>query len=238
MPESTPRSTLRQKVGGFAALYLALAYVAAIPYFLLVSNYQQATTPAEKIASLLANHQSTYAMYLVSYVFFGVVLAVLTLALFDRVRAGGEASARVMTFVGLAWAVALIMSGMVWNYGMETVVSLAQHDPQQAATAWLTIETIANGLGGAGGETLGGLWMLLVSWTALRAKALPKALIWLGAANGLLGLASTIPALHDAALAFGMLQIVWFAWLGIALLAHKTATREAVSSRQVLGGAA
>jgi hypothetical protein len=237
MPGLTPHSALRQKVGGFAALYLALAYIAAIPFFLLVSDYQQAITPAEKIASILANHQGTYAMYLVSYVFFGVVLAVLALTLFDRVREGGEAAARTMAFVGLTWSAALIMSGMVWNYGMTTVVSLAQHDPQQAAATWLTLETVANGLGGAGGETLGGLWMLLVAWTALRAKALPKALVWLGAANGLLGLASTIPALHDAALAFGMLQIVWFAWLGITLLAPKARTREAVSSSQALGGA-
>lgn len=237
MLESTPHNALRQKVGGFAALYLALAYIAAIPYFLLVSDYQQAVTPAEKIASILSDYQGTYAMYLVSYVFFGVVLAALALALFDRVRVGGEASARMMAFVGLTWSAALIMSGMVWNYGMGTVVSLSQHDPQQAAATWLTLETVANGLGGAGGETLGGLWMLLVSWTALRAKALPKALIWLGAANGLLGLASTIPALHDAALAFGMLQILWFAWLGIALLAPKARTSEAVNSRQVLGGA-
>ena len=36
----------RQRVGGMAALYLAVAYLAAIPYFLLVLDYQGVVDPA------------------------------------------------------------------------------------------------------------------------------------------------------------------------------------------------
>mgnify|MGYP007111972100 CR=1 FL=1 len=37
-------------------------------------------------------------------------------------------------------------------------------------------------------------------------------------AVGLAGILSVIPALNDLAIAFGLLQIVWFVWLGIAML--------------------
>ncbi|MDP2233506.1 MAG: hypothetical protein Q8K89_07710, partial [Actinomycetota bacterium] len=111
----------------------------------------------------------------------------------------------------------LVASGMVFNYGMTTVVTLAKTDIGQARLAWQAIEPIAQGLGGAGGEILGGLWVLLLSWVALRSGALPKVLGWLGVAIGVMGLISTMPPLHEAAYGFGLLQVVWFAWLGVTM---------------------
>lgn len=214
----TPSKAPGRKLGGFAALYLALAYVAAMPYFLLVSDYERATDISGKVAAIVAGYPSMYAMYVATYILFGVVLGVLVLALFERLREGGELYARVATAVGMTWSVALVLSGMVFNSGMDTVMSLAQANPQQAGQAWQAIETVAEGLGGAGGETLGGLWMLMVGWIALRARVLPRALGGLGAAVGLVGVASTVPGLRGGAMAFGLLQIVWFVWLGILLL--------------------
>jgi hypothetical protein len=211
----------RDRAGGFAALYVALAYLAAMPFFLLVVDYQEARTAAEKVASIVRNHQSMNAMYLLSYVLFGVVLAVLALSLFDRLLPGGELMARVATAVGLTWSVALVLSGLVFTAGMDTVVSLAGTSPEQAAAVWPPIESVADGLGGAGGETLGGLWLLLVSWTALRAGALSKPLNWLGLAVGCVGMASTVPALRDAVVVSGLVQIVWFGWLAVVLFARR-----------------
>jgi hypothetical protein len=57
----------------------------------------------------------------------------------------------------------------------------------------------------------------------LRSGALPKTLGWLGALIGVAGLASVAPPLHDAAYLFGLLQIVWFVWLGVVLVRTKTA---------------
>jgi hypothetical protein len=36
--------------------------------------------------------------------------------------------------------------------------------------------------------------------------------------SSVVGLTSVVPPLHDAAVAFGLLQIVWFAWRGVSLL--------------------
>lgn len=218
--------TKRLKAGGVAALYLALALLAAMPYFLLVVDYPSATTAAEKVALIVGNYPSMYAMYLVTYVFFGLALGVVALVLYDRLRADAPFVARVAAAVGVLWSAALVMSGLVTTYGMTTIEALAKTDRAQAALAWQAIEPVALGLGGAGGELLGGLWVLLVSWVLLRGGALSKAFGWLGVVVGAVGLASVVPPLHDAAIAFGLLQIVWFVWLGLALMRTKEAATE------------
>jgi len=211
----------RQKAGGAAALYIALALLAAMPYFLLAVDYLGAKTAADKVALIAANYASMYAMYLVTYVFYGIALGVLAFALYDRLRDHAPATMRVATAIGLLWSFALVTSGMIFNYGMTTTVAIAKTDPAQAGQAWLAIEPVAQALGGAGGEILGGLWVLLASAVALRSGALPKFLGWFGVAVGVAGLASVVPPLHDAAIAFGLLLIVWFAWLGVELLMTK-----------------
>jgi len=110
---------------------------------------------------------------------------------------------------------------------MTTVVALIKTDPAQARLVWQAMEPVSSALGGAGGEVLGGLWVLLVSVVALKGGALPKLLGWFGVALGVVGLASVVPPLHDGAIAFGLLQIVWFVWVGVALVMTK-ATAAAV----------
>jgi MFS family permease len=218
-------STGWRKPGGLAALYLAAAYLLAMPFFLIVVKYPSVVDPAEKVA-LLASHQgSMHIMYLITYVIFGVVLAVLALALHQRLKPAGPVVMQVATAVGLMWAVVLVASGMVFNAGMAAVAAAYPADPGQAVSMWQAIEPIALGLGGSGGEILGGLWVLLVSFAGLRANALPKALARLGVAVGLVGILSLIPPLKDVAVAFGLLQIGWFVWLGIAML-HTTERSE------------
>jgi hypothetical protein len=208
----------QQKVGGLAALYLAAAFVAAMPYFLVFVKYPSVVDPAEKVAMLVGNQGSMRVMYLVSYILFGIVLAVLALALYARLKDGAPLLAQAATAVGIIWAVVLVASGLIFNAGVAAVVGLHGTDPAQAVATWQAIEPIAQGLGGSGGELLGGLWVLLVGVAALRTGRLPKVLNWLGVAIGAAGLLSVVPALSEAAYGFGLLVIVWFAWLGIAML--------------------
>jgi hypothetical protein len=213
----------QQKAGGLAALYLAAAYLLAMPFFLLVVDYPSVVDPAEKVALLASNHVSMHVMYLVTYVVLGIVLAVLTLALYQRLKTAAPVVMQVATAVGLMWAFVLVASGMVFNAGMAVVVDLYPASPGEAASVWRAIEPVAQGLGGSGGELLGGLWVLLVGFAVLRGSALPRPLGWLGLAVGLMGLVSVIPPLNDAAILFGLMQIAWFVWLGISML--RTAKR-------------
>jgi hypothetical protein len=218
MDPSVKGRARRQRVGGLAALYLAAAFVAAMPYFLVFVKYPSVVDPAEKVAMLAGNQGSMRVMYLVSYILFGIVLAVLALALHARLKDAAPALAQAATAAGLIWAVVLVASGMVFNAGMAAVVGLHGTDPAQAVAVWQAIEPVAQGLGGSGGELLGGLWVLLVSVAALRTRGLPRVLNWFGLAIGAAGVLSVVPALSDAAYAFGSLLIVWFAWLGVVML--------------------
>ena len=221
----------QQKVGGFAALYLAAAYVVAMPYFVVFVKYQSAVDAAEKVALVVGNHESMRVVYLITYVVFGIVLAILALALYARLKNGTPTLAQAATVVGLIWAIVLVASGMVFNAGMAAVVGLHSTNPAQAVSAWQAIEPVADGLGGTGGELLGGLWVLLVSVAALRSGGLPKALNWLGVAIGSAGVLSVVPVLKDLGYVFGLLQIVWFVWLGIAMLRTIAPTTDPATER-------
>ena len=207
-----------QKTGGVAALYIALALLAAIPYFLLIVDYPGASTAADKVGLIVDHYPSLYAMYLASYVVFGLALGLVALAVWDRLRTAAPSTARAATWVGLVWAGTLVASGLVFTYGLTTIEALAAADEAQAAATWQAVEPVALALGGAGGELLGGLFVLLVGVAVLQGGGLPRVLAWLGAAIGIVGLVSVVPALRDLGIAFGLLQIVWFAWLGVVLL--------------------
>ena len=210
--------TGQQKAGGLAALFLALAYLLAMPFFLLVVDYQSAVDPAAKVASLAANHGAMQVMYLITYVVFGIVLSILALALYERLKPAAPALMRAATAVGLIWAVMLIASGLVWNAGMGAVVALYPANPAQAVSMWQVIEPVSDGLSSSDGEILGGLWVLLVSIAGLRVGGFSRAFGWFGVVVGAIGLASVIPPLTDAAILFGLVQIVWFVWLGLSML--------------------
>lgn len=207
-----------QKSGGFAALYLAVAYLIGLVLFIVVLDYPSITNPAQKVALLVEKQTVIFSTNLLMYVLFGVFLVVLSLALYDRLKTGAPAMMQVATALGIIWAGSLVASGMVSNAGIEPTVALYATDPVQAALSWQGIETVANGLGNGNGEILGGLFALLVSLAALRNGGLPKGLNLLGLLVGAVGIISILPGLTALVSIFGLSQMVWYVWLGMVLL--------------------
>jgi hypothetical protein len=214
-----------QKIGGFAALYSAAALLFAMVGFLLVLDTMGIVNPAQQVASIVENQAFMHILYLIVYVIWGIVLVPLALALNERLKAGSPAIMQIATVIGLIWACIVIASGQVTNMGMDTVVDLNSYDPTQAVTVWIAIDTVANGLGSAGGEILGGTWVLLVSWAALQGGGLSRALNYCGVVVGALGLFSVVIPEPGTAI-FGLGKIVWCIWLGIVML--RNTTNEAV----------
>jgi hypothetical protein len=214
-----------QKSGGIAALYMAIAHLIGIVIFIAVLDYINITDPMKKLTMNIEKQSVIFSTNLLMYVCFGFTLIVLSLALYDRMKSGAPALMQVATAIGIIWAGSLIASGMVANAGLATVVALHAEDPAQAVLTFQGIESVANGLGNANGEILGGMWTLLVSLAALRTRELPKALNILGMLVGTIGIITIIPALTDFTGLFGIGQIVWFIGLGIVLLrSHSRAT--------------
>jgi hypothetical protein len=207
-----------QKMGGIAALYMAAAYIVGMVGFLTVVDVSGVADPVEQVALMVDNQAFLYIMHLIVYVVWGVSLVVLALALYERLKAGSPAIVQTATVFGIFWACVIIVAGMIFNIGMLNVVDLHATDPAQAGTVWLAIDSVFEGLGGSN-EVLGGIWILLISWAALRAGEFARVLNYLGAAIGMAGIVSVVPALAEYFIyIFALGQIVWFIWLGILML--------------------
>jgi len=186
--------------------------------FLFVVDVSGVVDPVQKVALMVDNQAFLSIMHLLIYVVWGVFMVVLALALYDRLKAGSPALAQTATVFGLFWACVIIVGGMIYNAGMGNVVDLYSKDPAQAAAVWLAIDSVFEGLGGSN-EVIGGIWILLTSWAALRAGGLPRVLNYLGVAIGVAGIISVVPALAEIFIyIFALGQIVWFVWLGIVML--------------------
>lgn len=205
-----------QKLAGVAAIFEAVIYISAFVFFGAFWQFPSTTDDTQKLSFLINNQIILSIVNLTMYVAFGVFLAVLVLALHQRLRSKAPTLSQAAAVFGLIWVALVIASGMIANVGLGTVIDLASKNTDQAMTVWLVINTIVEGLGG-GNEIVGGLWVLLLSVAALKVSQLPKRLNCLGVFIGVVGILTIYPA-EILTEIFGLGQIVWFFWLGIALL--------------------
>jgi len=226
-----------QKMGGIAALIgAATNLLGAVVYatLLVPKGFGSENPDPSRIVALLAGNQAVMRVWnQIIWLAFGVCLIFLALALYERLKAGSPVLAQAVTIFTLIWAVLVIVVGALSINNLSTVVELYGKNPAQAATVWLTLDSVETGLGAGGGETIvSALWFLLLSWVALRARALPRVLNYLGVVTGVAGILSVL-ALTDLTAVYGLGLIIWFVWLGIVMLRSnpgKKATNELLSA--------
>lgn len=208
-----------QKMGGMAALIMAATFVfgMVLSFTLLADHVAGDLSPLQEMAFIADNQTLLYVENMIIFVLFGILLVVLALALHNRLKAGSTGMIQIATTFGLIWAGLVLAAGMVFNVGLETAVDLYAKDPAQAVSFWTAITSVYYGLGG-GNEIAGGLWILLVSWAALRTAEFGRALNYLGIVVGVSGLITVIPGLDVLGYIFGLGSIVWFVWLGSIML--------------------
>ena len=141
-----------RRAGGFAALYVAAGYLAAIPYFVFLVDYPSAAGPEDKVTLLVEHETSMYVMHLLSFELVALALIVVTLGVYQYLHEHAPATSQVVVVVGLVRAGLLLASVMVFNHGMVAVVDQQASDPQQAVAMWRVIEPVADALGGTGGD--------------------------------------------------------------------------------------
>jgi hypothetical protein len=208
-----------QKLGGIAAMVEAITYITGFAVLLLFLTPENTETISntEKLTFFLNNKTLFQIWILIIYVVFGIFLVVLTHALHERLKKYLTAITPIAAVFGYMWAGMVIASGMIANIGLVTVAEIYLTNKEQATTIWLSIDAIHNGIGG-GVEVVGGLWVLLISMVALKFGEFSKLLNYLGFLVGAAGVLTAIPGLALLGAIFGILQIVWFAWIGIFLL--------------------
>ncbi len=90
-------------------------------------------------------------------------------------------------------------------------------DPSHAATVWVVMSAVLAALVGRV-AMVGGIWMLLVTWGAVLAGRLPRALNALGVVVGVAGVLTVVPALEVLGIGFRLGEMVWGVWLGIVMV--------------------
>ena len=206
-----------QKAGGISALIMAITYLVGFAVFIIFLDPGGPLNPIEQVSFLAKNEVTIYITMLFIYVVAGFNLIIFVQALHERLKVASPTMAQTTAVLGFIWAAIVIAAGMIYIIGLDTVIGLSLKDPSQAASVWLVIGIVFEGLGG-GTEIVGGLWCLLISWIALRQGQFPKILNYLGLVVGVAGILTIVPALEDLTAVFGLGQIPWYIGLGIILL--------------------
>lgn len=66
-------------------------------------------------------------------------------------------------------------------------------------------------------EIVGGIWILLVTWSAVLAGRFPRALNYVGLMIGAAGVLTVVTALEVLGIGFRVGEIVWALWIGIVM---------------------
>lgn len=205
-----------QKIGGVAALFEAAIYISAFVFFGAFWDYPVSADDEQKFIFLTNNQATISIVNLAMYVAFGLFLAVLVLAIHQRMKTKAPVLSQMASVFGIIWVGLVIASGMIANVGLGAVIDLSAKNSEQAMTLWVVINTIVEGLGG-GNEVVGGLWVLLLSVAGLKIFELPKLLNCFGLFIGSVGILTIYPA-EILTEIFGLGQILWFSWLGMTML--------------------
>ena len=206
-----------QEIGGISAILEGLIYIFTFVIYGGVLAFPKADASSiEKLNFLSNNFITLSAINLVSYVMFGILLAVLVLAIHQRLKNDVPILTSLASLFGVIWVGLVISSGMIANIGLKTVVELGADSPEDAMLIWRSVGIVSEGLGG-GNEIVGGIWVSLLSIVAFKSKSFSKPLNIVGLVVGIAGVLTIFPYEIFTEI-FGLLQIVWFMWMGVAMM--------------------
>lgn len=206
-----------QKIGGISSILQGVIYIFAFIVYGGILVYPGNNANAiEEFQFLSDNYFILSVLNLVSYVLFGILLAVLVLALHQRLKKHAPNFSKLTFIFGILWVGLVIASGIIANIGLNSIVKIGSTDIEKAMLIWDSVSIVSEGLGG-GNEIVGGIWVLLLSILSFKIKMFSKSLHILGMLVGFTGIATIYP-LEIFTEIFGISQIIWFLWIGIAMI--------------------
>ncbi|MEM6746014.1 MAG: DUF4386 family protein [Pseudomonadota bacterium] len=210
-----------QRISGLSAIAAGATYVIGFwVYFSILgpAQYGSPAVPATQHVQFLVDNQDLMSAWnLVIYVLNAVLMVFIVVGLHQRIGKRDEALAQTASAFGIIWAGLILAAGMVETISLTHIVRLANEDIDAAAALWRSLVVVGAALGG-GNEITGGMWIMLLSVAGFRTRRIPIAVNAIGFGVGAAGVASTIPALSDATMIFGLGFIVWFFAIGLTLL--------------------
>ena len=206
-----------QKIGGVCAILEGLIYIVAFIFYGAILVYPNANASvSERLDFLTENHPVFSLLTFTSYILFGILLVALVVAIHHRLKTFAPISSQITSVFGMIWAGLVIASGMINNIGLNAIIEMGSKEPENAMLLYSATNIITEGLGG-GNEIVGGIWVLLLSLTALKGHLFSKPLNVLGILIGVAGILTIYP-LDIFKEIFGIGQIVWFLWIGTFMI--------------------
>ncbi|WP_397445287.1 hypothetical protein [Polaribacter sp. R77954] len=206
---------MRTKRSAYISLSLACCYI--IGFVCLFTFFSPLIDgkldKKEQIAYYMSNKVSLQFWYLTIYVLFGVLLIPLVSMvknLFKKNSLSDFAS-----IVGYIWAAFVMASGFIFTVGIEKI-SQMKVDIESIHVIFTTIQIIQDALSG-GVELLGGIWVFCIGVIALKSKYWNKYFNLFSLLLGSIVFITVLPYFYGFVGVFGMLQIIWFIWLGFML---------------------
>ena len=213
------------QLAGTASMLMALIYFCAFVYFGAMVSFPASNEADVVMAFVTQNVNALWIAYFTIYVVFGVLLAVLVIAIDDILSSSVNQTQnrllRMGSLFGKIWVCLVIASGMIATIGMSHAVSLTAVSNEEAYRLWGVVSMLVESLGG-GNELVGGVWVLLTSITALKQRMFGNTVNYTGCFVGLAGIATIYPAEVFTEI-FGITQIIWFIAIGVSLIKRSPA---------------
>ncbi|TCI85468.1 DUF4386 family protein [Tenacibaculum sp. M341] len=206
-----------QKIESICAILEVFIYITAFIFYGGIIVFPSVNASANEKLNFLTNNYNTLSILnFISYILFGILLAILVVAIHQRLKTYHPALSKLTFSFGILWVGLVIACGMISNIGLHHVVTNNANTPENTMLIWSSVSIITKDLGG-GNEIVGGIWVLLISVFALKNDIFTKSLNILGCIVGLSGILSVYP-LDIFTEIFGVSQIVWFIWIGVYMI--------------------
>lgn len=206
-----------RKLAGAAFIAMALCYITLFAIYGAVLSTPTEATTAGKIAYLVENKVLFNFTYVLGYVVFACLLCFCVYATTNLYQYASKATMTMASLFGYFWVVVLLCTGMIGITSTELLATYSNSNPAAAEVIYFGRILMTESLGG-GIEFIGGVWLVLLAIVSFRHKLFSKALTVFTLVKGVIGLITVICAdtiLRDL---FGITGIVWFIWMGIALI--------------------
>ena len=141
-----------QKVGGIAALIAAATYLFAMGLAVSVLKPMTDTSLGfqEYMSFLIANKPLVFLWHFAMYFINGACLVVLVLAIHERLKESSPDLARIASAFGFIWTAFVFLSGLITNYGIETLITLYGKSQAQAEALKTALDTVTLGIDSSG----------------------------------------------------------------------------------------
>lgn len=222
-----------QKLGGFAAIALFCASIASTTMLLIafreLTNLGEIYDPVWMISAYQKSTAAFWAFYIIG-ILTGILTVLLTLALQERMQVKAPNLMRLAVIAASAYS-ALFITAMIGGFFRNILVT-GMND-MSVFRAFLVLHEF---LGNAAISILG--WgLLLIGWAALKTHALSRALGCFILAYGIVSIftfAFAVSKFMAGSYIGGLLGLIVFLWLGVALLRQqqpKPAAKEMTAAR-------